>query len=228
MPCAAGPDLLDIPGGAVDLRDDRTGQRWTVHVDPLSVVRVPVTQDEYAAVTGQRPSASSGGALPVEQVSWLDAVRFCDLLSLRDGFGPCYDGAAGEVVVWDRRANGYRLPTEGEWVHACRAGTTGIRYGELDEIAWYEDNAGNGPHEVGLEAPNAWGLHDMLGNVWEWCWDLYDEEVYGSYRIMRGGGWADPARGCMVTNRRRSHPTFGIDDLGFRVVRDVGRSAVRM
>lgn len=218
--CGDGVVLVEVPGGAVDLRDDRTGRRWTVAVAPLAVAEVPVTQDLYAAVTGRRPSAHRGGSLPVEDVSWVDAVRFCDLLSLRHGLAPAYGGAVtDDAVTWDATADGYRLPTEAEWVHACRAGTTDVRYGELDEIAWYADNAGGRPREVGSKAPNAWGLHDMLGNVWEWCWDLYDVEVYGAYRIMRGGGWADPARGVMVTNRRRSHPTFGIDDLGFRVVR---------
>lgn len=78
-----------------------------------------------------------------------------------------------------------------------------------------------GVRDVGGKAPNAWGLHDMLGNVWEWCWDLYDEEVYGAYRIFRGGGWAESERGCGASVRRRSHPTFAIDDLGFRLARTV-------
>jgi len=77
-------------------------------------------------------------------------------------------------------------------------------------------------HDVGMKAPNAWGLYDMLGNVWEWCSDIYDETVYDSYLIFRGGGWFDEARGCLATNRRRSHPTsFKIDDLGFRIARNL-------
>jgi formylglycine-generating enzyme required for sulfatase activity len=115
--------------------------------------------------------------------------------------------------------DGYRLPTETEWEYACRAGTQGPRYGQLDAIAWYRENSGGHPHDVKLKQPNAWGLYDMLGNVWEWCADQYDPEVYGVYRVFRGGGWADPERGCLATNRRRSHPTFTIDDVGFRVAR---------
>ena len=118
-------------------------------------------------------------------------------------------------------SNGYRLPTEAEWEYTCRAGTNTPRYGVLDDIAWFRENPSVRAHDVGLNAPNAWGIHDMLGNVWEWCADQYDPEVYGLYRVFRGGGWSDEERGCLVTNRRRSHPTFAIDDLGFRVVRSL-------
>ncbi|MGM1047357.1 MAG: formylglycine-generating enzyme family protein [Bacillota bacterium] len=93
--------------------------------------------------------------------------------------------------------------------------------GELDKIAWYNENSGGEIHEVGRKEPNAWGLYDMLGNVWEWCFDLYDEQVYGSYRIFRGGSWAEEARGCGASCRRRSHPSFRIDDLGFRLAQSL-------
>ncbi|MFI6503011.1 formylglycine-generating enzyme family protein [Nonomuraea typhae] len=149
---------------------------------------------------------------PVTEVSWPEAVAFCDLLSLAEGLRPYYRTGAGD---------GYRLPTEAEWEHACRAGTTGERYGELDAIAWHRGNSGGASHEVGTRQPNAWGLHDMIGNVWEWCWDLYDPARYGEYRVFRGGGWLDPPRGCRASARRRSHPSFHIDDLGFRVARSV-------
>lgn len=103
--------------------------------------------------------------------------------------------------------------------HACRAGSTAARYGEVGEIAWCIDNSGDRIHEVGGKLPNAWGLHDMLGNVWEWCCDRYDPEVYGEYRVLRGGGWSDPEWSCRAGVRRRSHPTFAIEDVGFRVAR---------
>ncbi|GAB4003365.1 hypothetical protein GCM10029992_44740 [Glycomyces albus] len=86
---------------------------------------------------------------------------------------------------------GFRLPAEAEWEYACRAGTDGPRYGDLEAVAWYRGNSGERPRPVGVKAGNAWGLHDMLGNVWEWCWDVYDPEVYGEYRVLRGGGWFD-------------------------------------
>jgi sulfatase modifying factor 1 len=181
---------------------------------------VPATQACYARVTGQRPSTARGDDLPVEGVSWLDAVRFCNALSSQEGLPPAYH-LDGDRVECDAAVDGYRLPTEAEWEHACRAGTTGPRYGPLDEIAWHRGNSDEQPHSVGSKRPNAWGLHDMLGNVWEWCWDIYDAEVYDSYRVLRGGGWFDEPWSCRASVRRRSHPTLRIDDLGFRLARSI-------
>ncbi len=127
----------------------------------------------------------------------------------------------GQIVRCKLDSNGYRLPSEAEWQYACKAGTTGYTYGKLHDIAWYNENSNGHIHDVGQKEPNAWGLYDMLGNVWEWCYDLYDEKVYGSYRIFRGGSWAEVARGCGATCRRRSHPTFHIEDLGFRLARSI-------
>jgi len=214
--------LVPIPGGEIELRDDRIKQRWTVRVAPFLLARYPVTQALYFAVMGKSPSAFRGDQRPVETVSWRDAVQFCNALSARAGFPPCYElNGTGEEITFDAVAAGYRLPGEAEWEYACKAGTGGTRYGEIDRIAWYKGNSEGTTRPVGLKAPNPWGLHDMLGNVWEWCTDIYDEKVYGSYRIFRGGGWADEERGCLATNRRRSHPTaFKIDDLGFRIARN--------
>jgi formylglycine-generating enzyme required for sulfatase activity len=155
---------------------------------------------------------------PVEGVSWWDAVRYCNARSVADGLSAAYR-VDGEAVAWDEEADGYRLPTEAEWEYACRAGSDGPRYGPLEEIAWYRANSGGSSHEVGGKRPNAWGFHDMLGNVWDWCWDVYDPEVYGTYRVLRGGGWFDEHWSCRAGVRRRSHPTFRVDDVGFRVAR---------
>ncbi|MEV4618798.1 formylglycine-generating enzyme family protein [Asanoa sp. NPDC049573] len=211
--------LIAVPSGRVTLSDRRTERRWDVDLEPYLLAAFPVTQAAYATVTGERPSAAAPGErLPVESVSWWDAVRFCNGLSAREGLTPAYR-VDGEDVSWDRAADGYRLPTEAEWEHACRAGTTGPRYGPLDEIAWYRGNSGDRIHEVGGRQSNAWGFYDMLGNVWDWCWDIYDAEVYGSYRVLRGGGWFDEQWSCRASVRRRSHPTFRVDDVGFRVAR---------
>ncbi|MCX4766892.1 formylglycine-generating enzyme family protein [Streptomyces sp. NBC_01275] len=229
-------EMIAVPAGRVTLSDRRSLRTWTVELAGYRLAAHPVTRELYARVTGRtdltgRPADADGGArLPVESVSWQDAVHFCNALSLSEGFTPAYrvvsdvgDGVGG--IDWDASADGYRLPTEAEWEHACRAGTDGPRYGPLDDIAWYRANSGERIQEVGGRRPNSWGLHDMLGNVWEWCWDLYDPEVYGAYRVLRGGGWFDEHWSCRASVRRRSHPTFRVDDVGFRVARSVPGAA---
>ncbi|WP_299535959.1 formylglycine-generating enzyme family protein [uncultured Streptomyces sp.] len=221
MQTRTGTETLAVPPGSVTLSDRRTNRRWTVEVGSCLLGVYPVTQGLYAQVTGGRPSAAHGDELPVEGVSWQDAVAFCNALSVREGLRPVYTIGDEDDVRRDTGADGYRLPTEAEWEHACRAGTTGPHYGPLDEIAWYRGNSGERPHEVGGLAPNAWGFHDMLGNVWDWCWDVYDAEVYGAYRVLRGGGWFDEHWSCRASARRRSHPSYRVDDVGFRLARSV-------
>nr|UOL51483.1 SUMF1/EgtB/PvdO family nonheme iron enzyme [Streptomyces sp.] len=219
LPVTVEP-LIELPAGAIRLRDEGTMTDWTAEVAAFRLARYPVTRDLYAAVMGRE--AVADGRKPVTEVSWIDAVRFCDRLSSAEGLRPCYariEEPDAEDVVCDWGADGYRLPSEAEWEYACRAGSTEVRYGELDEIAWYRGNAGDEVHEAGTRVPNAWGLHDMIGNVWEWCWDRYDPAVYGPYRVFRGGGAYDPPRACRASCRRKSHPTLLIDDLGFRLAR---------
>ncbi|MEU0480345.1 formylglycine-generating enzyme family protein [Streptosporangium sp. NPDC006013] len=219
---AIAEHLVEIPAGSIFLRDEGTKAIWKVEVGAFCLAPYPVTRELYRAVRGEAPASPAGPRTPVTEVSWMDAVRFCNLLSRTTGLEPCYtmgDDPDGQDVVCDLAADGYRLPSEAEWEYACRAGTSGVRYGELDEIAWYRGNSGGEVHDVATRAPNAWGLHDMIGNVWEWCWDVYDPEVYGPYRVFRGGGLYDHPRGCRASCRRKSHPTFRIDDLGFRLAR---------
>jgi formylglycine-generating enzyme required for sulfatase activity len=219
-----GIEMVDIPPGRVELSDRRTRRSWWVDVRPYQLAIVQVTQSQYAQVAGTWPSETRGDRLPADSVSWIEAIRFCNALSERAGVTPAYHiGASGEDVDLIVSADGYRLPTEAEWEYACRAGTTGPRYGPLDEIAWHRGNSGDRVHEVGMKQPNAWGLHDMLGNIWEWCWDIYDPDVYGSYRVLRGGGWFDEHWSCRASVRRRSHPTLQLDDVGFRIARSAAR-----
>ncbi|WP_179952698.1 formylglycine-generating enzyme family protein [Cohnella abietis] len=214
--------MVKIPGGEIELRDDRTKRKWVSVIKPFQLAQYPVTMELYYAITNKSQLAlGENNKQPVVNISWNEAVIFCNLLSEKAGFKECYSFSNQGETICDWEANGYRLPSEAEWQYASKAGTTGYRYGELDQIAWYEENSEGHIHDVGGKLPNAWGLYDMLGNVWEWCWDLYDQEVYGSYRIFRGGSWAEEARGCGATCRRRSHPTFCIDDLGFRVAQSV-------
>ena len=209
-----------IPAGDAQLRDDRKQIRWRVSVGPFLLSKYPITQEVYEHVMGFNPATFKGPNQPVESVSWFDAILFCNALSQSNGLEPRYIISGNDVVDLEQ-SNGYRLPTDAEWEYACRANTGAVQYGVLEDIAWYSANAGDSTHEVGLKQPNGFGLYDMLGNVWEWCWDLYDPDVYGSYRVFRGGGWADQSRGCLASNRRRSHPTYAIDDLGFRVARSI-------
>lgn len=217
--------MIDIPAGGITLRDEGTKTNWPVDVPAFSLASYPVTQGLYAAVGEDQPARSQPPArprTPVTDVSWLDALRFCNQLSQAEGLDPCYllgDDPDGLDVLWHGDADGYRLPTEAEWEYACRAGTAGVRYGELDDIAWHRANSGEQLHDVAIKSPNPWGLHDTIGNVWEWCWDLYDPAVYGPYRVFRGGGAYDTPRGCRASCRRKSHPTFRVDDLGFRLAR---------
>lgn len=197
-------DLVDLPAGLVFLRDDRLGKRWHVNLPAFRLARFPMV----------------AGDLPLTGVSWYDAVALCNQLSASAGLPPAYS-IDGTEVDCEWSSPGYRLPTEAEWQYACTAGTPAYRYGPIDDIAWYAGNSGGHTHPVGTKEPNAWGLHDMLGNTWEWCWDLYDAETYGSYRIFRGGGSADEERSVGSTVRRRSHPMFAIEDLGFRVAQSV-------
>lgn len=214
--------MLALPKGQIGLRDDRKKAQWTVEIQPFYLCQFPVTQALYAAVMANNPSVFVGRCKPVDSVSWYQAIQFCNALSEACGLAKCYrlDLDAESVTRIDS-ANGYRLPTDAEWEYACRADQGGVQYGPIDDIAWYEGNSGGSTQDVGLKAKNNFGLFDMLGNVWEWCWDLYDPEVYGIYRVFRGGGWADAERGCLASNRRRSHPTYQIDDLGFRLARSM-------
>lgn len=211
--------FVSVPSGTIEMRDDRTQEKWNVKIDSFHLARYPVTQSLYEMVTHENPSTFKGERFPVETISWIEAVQFCNSLSVLTGKTKCYlIDLPHEQIILDSKANGFRLPTEAEWQYACQAGTSDIRYGAIENIAWFKGNSGNQPHTVGQKQANPWGFYDMLGNLWEWCTDIYDETVYGSYRIFRGGGWCDQERSVMATTRRRSHPySFKIDDLGFRL-----------
>jgi formylglycine-generating enzyme required for sulfatase activity len=176
------------------------------------------TQAEYQLVMGSNPSNWKGESLPVERVSWNDAVAYCKNLTERER-------AAGRITA----QQAYRLPTEAEWEYAARAGTTGARYGDLDTIAWHGGNSGEQTHPVKQKAANAWGLYDTMGNVWEWCSDWYGEyptgsvtdptgPSSGSFRVLRGGSWVYGAWNARSANRSRYDPGHRLSFLGFRPV----------
>lgn len=197
-----------------------------------------VTQGQYRAVTGESPSLFKGSDdLPVERVSWLDAVKFCNALSAKEGLTSFYRIEGDKVSAPDWKGAGYRLPTEAEWEYACRAGPGGTgaySFGDdatqLDRHAWYDGNSGRTTHPVGQKAPNAFGLYDMHGNVYEWCWDgfaPYDAKAAvdpvgpfeASARVYRGGNWGSDPRCARSAIRSWSASWFRLSGLGFRVAR---------
>ena len=211
---------------------------------PFLMGRTEVTQAQYEAVMGSNPSYFKGPDMPVERVSWYDAVEFCNELSRQEGLDPCYSGS-GASILCDFTANGYRLPTEAEWEYACRAGmetdfhTGNMTHSDtspldpaLDRAGWYYGNSGGSTHPVGEKEANAYGLYDMHGNVWEWCWDWNAVDYYasspaedprgpvsGSHRVLRGGSWGYNARICRSAFRGFNNPDYLNLDIGFRLVR---------
>ena len=217
-----GMEFVWVPAG--EFRMGSTSEEADADEQPLTRVRISqgfylgkyeVTQAEWQAVMGSNPSwfDECGPNCPVEQVSWNNVQEFIRKLNVRAG------------------GNRYRLPTEAEWEYAARAGTTGDRYGNRDAIAWWGGNSGDRTHPVGRKAPNAWGLHDMLGNVWEWTQDWYVDHLpggtvtdptgpeSGSYRVSRGGGWSGYARYCRASHRFINSPGARDSYLGFRLLR---------
>lgn len=185
----------------------------------------PVTQELYQKVMGVNPSKQKNPQAPVAGVQWVDAARFCNKCSEQEGLKPCYDP---KTWACDLDADGYRLPTDAEWEHACRAGATGkFPFGDdgsqLGRFAWTKANSEGKVHPVGQKEPNAWGLYDMLGNVWQWTNDWADAEQ--KQRTLRGGAWdTDPAK-VEIGLRKKEFPVytdacFGVDSNGFRRVKN--------
>ena len=217
----------------------------------------------YTGTDSPSSSYGDGDNYPAYYVSWYDALVYCNKRSIAEGLTPCYsikDSTNPEewgelptawddplrdtwdVATCDFNANGYRLPTEAEWEYAARAGDNTVDsltysgtsdVNKLGDYAWYYDNLNGTTHEVGTKKANAFGLYDMSGNVYEWCWNWltseYDENTEGgdnttgssagSFRVCRGGGWIDGSGGCTVSFRLENSPGSRGSFLGFRVVR---------
>jgi formylglycine-generating enzyme required for sulfatase activity len=213
-----GTFTMGSPLGESERRDNERQHSATIS-GPFWLGIYEVTQSQYEGVMGENPCDFEGADRPVESVSWEDAVEFCRRLSaLRE------EREAGRV---------YRLPTEAEWEYACRAGSTtafsfGDDRGQLGDHGWFSSNSGSETHPVGQKQPNAWGLYDMHGNVWEWCGDFYGEYPTGAVtdpegpkeglvRVLRGGSWGSVAARCRSSYRLRSNPSYRLIDFGFRV-----------
>jgi formylglycine-generating enzyme required for sulfatase activity len=230
------PNMVWIAPGTFKMGSPLTEQDRDVDEDPVTEVtltrgmwmgKFEVTQREYEEIMGLNPSWFRGdSSLPVEQVAWKEAVAYCARLTERERL-------AGRLP-----SNfAYRLPTEAEFEYAARAGaSTRFSYGDdpdysnLGNYAWYMSNSTNMTHNVGLKTANAFGLHDMQGNVWEWCLDWYTDRYPGGkvqdptgpstglVRAFRGGGWDYIGASCRAAYRNNVSPTRRSRYLGFRVV----------
>ncbi len=218
--------MVFVKGGTFEMGSNEGNEDekpiHTVILSDFYIGATEVTQAQWVAIMGHNPSKWKGDNLPVEEVSWDDIQLFLKKLNLQTG-------------------QTYRLPTEAEWEYAARGGSeasqTSYQYAgsnTLGEVAWYGDNSGGTTHPVGQKKPNALGLYDMSGNVWEWCNDYYDSNYYqnsptknpqgslsGHFRILRGGSWSHDSQNCRVARRLWFFPNYWVSRSGFRLVRVV-------
>ena len=204
-----------------------------VLVDDFYMMSTEVTQIQYYTVTGSNPSKFKGMNRPCETVTWFDAVKFCNWLSERQGFTPCYsvNGSTdtslwdprSDDIQWNKNADGWRLPTRDEWLLAAREGSKNQQYeysgsNDIDEVAWHGGNSAGHTHDVATKKPNALGLYDMTGNVLEWGWDM-KKSTYS--RLLFGGNWECHVSACSVMSHFSASPTHSSSGYGFRPVRSV-------
>ena len=203
--CPPGEFLMGSPEAEEGRSDDERQHPRTIR-KPFYIGRTEVTQEQWRKVKGTDPSWFKSSRNPVENVSWNDCQSFLG-------------GSGGQL----------RLPSEAEWEYACRAGTTGAFAGDLDALAWFQGNSGRAAHEVGQKRGNSWGLHDMHGNVWEWCEDQYSADyppqgdqststLGGPFRVIRGGSWYSFSDYCRSAIRDGNDPGVTGISIGFRVV----------
>jgi len=237
--------IVFVEGGTFEMGDHfNEGHDYELPVHDVTlnsffIGQYEVTQGEYESLMGNNPSnfTNVGVNAPVEQITWYNAVEYCNALSLQEGLTPCYDLSSWSC---DFSAAGYRLPTEAEWEYASRGGvnwTDNYRYSgcheesDLGDYAWFGDYY-DSSHEVGTKEPNQLDIYDMTGNVAEWCNDWYSSSYYGSspasnptgadsgpFRVIRGGHWSSNAQDCRVAYRNRYGPDFSYNILGFRILR---------
>jgi len=231
-----GISMVAVEGGTYQMgyNDGHKDERpiHSVNVGDFYIGKYEVTRGQWTKIMGvylQSPN------LPLEEVSWYDAVKFCNRLSELEGFEKCYSGSEKSIKC-NYSANGYRLPTEAEWEFAARGGnqSNGYTYSgsnNIEEVSWYKSNSGSKTHSVGSKKPNELGIYDMTGNVWEWCSDWYGDyssnsqsnptgSTAGSRRVFRGGGWYYSASRCRVAYRSYSRTDYSNYTIGFRLSRN--------
>jgi formylglycine-generating enzyme required for sulfatase activity len=234
--------MMELPGGrflmgspdADNMAHDGEKPQHEVTISGFCIGVTPVTAGLYHEVMRAETLPEEQVQLPAVGVSWDDAVEFCNRLSARQGYRPCYRHRFGRWAC-DWYADGYRLPTEAEWEYACRAGTT-TRYTfgddpvHLQHYAWFRENSSERAHEVARKRPNPWGLYDMHGNVWEWIRDGYGDYTSGlfvdpagpssgQFRVVHGGSFGFSPEFLRSANRGRGLPEGRLRLHGFRCVR---------
>ncbi|MBU0711628.1 SUMF1/EgtB/PvdO family nonheme iron enzyme [bacterium] len=237
--------LILIKGGTYKINrfgygeDENVSPSHEISVNDFYISNVEVTQELYKTVIGSNPSYySNKNDHPVEQVNWYDAIQFCNKLSQTKGFQLCYK-IEGSEIVCDFGAAGYRLPTEAEWVIAAGSGdpinqvwSGTSTQDSLIHYSWFYRNSQGKTHPVSNKKPNNLGIYDMSGNVWEWCWDEYDQPVIISQnnptrslgdkaRVIHSGSWVNYSNYCQIGFRDYFRPTYNSSNIGFRVVRTV-------
>lgn len=245
-------NMVFVNGGTFWMGSNETAYKSTelafqAEISSFYISDTEITQEMWTSVMGTNPSRFKNPLKPVEMVSWLDAVRFCNALSEKEGAEKVYE-VSGSRVSCNWSANGYRLPTEAEWEYAARGGGEGAVSEEVlskvyyagsrnaADVAWFDQNSNKETKLVKSKAPNELGLYDMSGNVWEWCWDwmgAYPKELTnnpkglqtGINKVLRGGSWFNPVNLCRVTYRFWNILSFKANSVGFRVVRN-GEQAV--
>ena len=223
-----------VMGTADDGSDEQPIHRVTL--DGFYIGKFEVTQGEWQKLMGDTPSFFKGDDHPVDMIDWYAAVKYCNVRSRAEGLTPCYSGS-GDDIACDFEADGYRLPTEAEWEYACRGGVQGRGFDfsgsdNVDEVAWYEGNAGGRHHPVGQRKPNELGIYDMSGNIWEWCWDWYGQDYYksspaknptgppsGKMRSYRGGGGCGRMEFQRCSGRYKLEASYTHSDMGFRLAK---------
>ena len=245
---SAGINMVFVEGGTFQMGSNDISRAKPVHsvtVSSFYIGKNEITQGEYRSVTGKSPSIYKGDSRPVENVSWYDAVEFCNALSKREGLSTAYNINKGrqdsnnkskyDEVKWtvtvNLNANGYRLPTEAEWEYAARGGkrSKGYKFAGGD-AGWNIDNSGRKTHEVRKRSANEIGLYDMSGNVSEWCWNWYrsyssssQKDLMGpgsgTWRVLRGGCFDNDASDCHLASRHIGDPDQRGRAVGFRVLR---------
>ena len=241
-PSARSIELVFVEKGSNRISQD--GNEKTITVDhSFYMGRYEVTQSQWFAIMGYNPSPMKGENHPAfgTVIDWYDALRFCNRLSINEGFTPVYS-FHGSDVQWNRYADGYRLPTEAEWTYAAGGGPLSHGYlfsggDDLDDVGWYRENSvapdeppgpeNPSPSPVGKKMANELGLFDMSGNVWEYCWDVPSEDSFDTHRrIIKGGAFDSEAEYLTTAFRDSEESTsggwspWGDSYIGFRVVRN--------